>query len=127
MTVPEERLKVLQMLEDGKISSEEAAGLLRALEGGRRTTSAASAADLEGRFMRIQVTDTVTGAARVNVSVPLKLVSVGLRIAERFVDDEDRAGFDRNALEGLLTSGALGKVIEVVDEEEHERVEIFVD
>ena len=37
MAADEERIKILQMLEEGKVTAEEAATLLRALEGGRRS------------------------------------------------------------------------------------------
>jgi hypothetical protein len=61
----------------------------------------------------------------VNVTIPIGLVSVGLRMAERFAPEFD--GFDMQELEGLLASGAVGKMVEVVDEEDGERVEIYVE
>ncbi len=130
MTVAEERLKILQMLEDGKISAEEAAGLLRALEGAQRAASSAPFATIgasEGRNLRVQVSDLTTGAPRVNVTVPMRLVSVGLRIAERFAPEGQIEGLDRGEIEALLAAGALGKVMEVTDTEDNERIEIFVE
>jgi hypothetical protein len=46
-------------------------------------------------------------------------------MAERFAPEFD--GFDMQELEGLLASGAVGKMVEVVDEEDGERVEIYVE
>ena len=56
----EERLKVLQMLEDGKITAEDAATLLRALDGGRGPGREQAAGPIAGRFLRVHVTDLVT-------------------------------------------------------------------
>jgi len=121
----EERLKVLQMLEEGKISADEATTLLRALDGGRRAAPGGPVPGGENRFLRVQVTDLDSGKAKVNVTIPIGLVGVGLRMAERFAPEFD--GFDMQELEELLASGAVGKMVEVVDEEDHERVEIYVE
>ncbi len=121
----EERLKILQMLEEGKITAEEATSLLRALEGGRRATAAVTTQAGPKRFLRIQVTDLASGSAKVNVTLPMSLVSAGLHMAERFAPEIE--GFDMQELETLLASGAEGKIVEVVDAEDNERVEIYVE
>ena len=121
----EERLKILQMLEEEKITAEEAATLLRALKGGRRAGPEAPGPGGANRSLRIRVTDLTSGAAKVNVTVPMGLVGAGLRMAERFAPEF--AGFDMQELEEMLASGADGKLVEVVDEEDNERVEIYVE
>jgi len=125
MATADERLKVLQMLEDGKITAEEAADLLRALQGGRRAAPAGTGLEGKPRFLRIQVTDLDTDTAKVNVTVPYGLVSVGLRMAERFAPEFE--GIDMEELENLIASGMLGKIVEVIDEEDNERVEVYVE
>ena len=121
-----ERQKILAMLEEGKITAEEAATLLRALGGGqRRASSTASKQAGAHKFLRIQVTDVTSGAAKVNVTVPMGLIGAGLRMAERFAPDLE--GFDMQELEELLASGVDGKLIEVMDEQDNERVEIYVE
>jgi|YNPNPStandDraft_1061719.scaffolds.fasta_scaffold00912_8 hypothetical protein len=126
----EERLKILQMLEDGKITTEEAASLLRALEGGRRTAAAPPFAtspqgSSEGRFLRIHVTDLNSGAAKVNVTVPVTLVNAALRMAGRFAPEAQ--GVDTQEIANMIASGMVGKLVEVTDQEENERVEIYVE
>jgi hypothetical protein len=123
MSATEERLKVLQMLEDGKITPEEAASLLRAL--GKREDTATRAAATENRYLRIRVTDLASGTGKVNVTIPLGLVSAGLRIAERFAPEA--RGIDIQELEEAIISGAEGKIVEVMDAEDNERVEIYVE
>lgn len=131
-TASEERLKILQMLEDDKITADEAATLLRALEGGSRAGPGARrpgpgllGPDGSARYLRIHVTDLTTGLTRVNVTLPMSLVGAGLRIAERFAPDFE--GFDMQELRDLLASGVYGKVAEVMDHQDNERVEIYVE
>ena len=124
-TTSEERMKILQMLEDGKITPEDAATLLRALDGGQRARPMAPGPGGENRYLRIQVTDLASGSAKVNVTLPMALVGAGLRMAERFAPDfED---FDMHQLEEVLASGVTGRLVDVVDEEDNERVEIYVE
>jgi len=124
-TTGEERIKILQMLEEGKVTADEATALLRALDGGRRAPSGGPGAGGKNRFLRIQVTDLTSGSAKVNVTIPMGLVGAGLRMAERFAPEF--AGFDMQELEELLASGVDGKLVEVMDEEDNERVEIYVE
>jgi hypothetical protein len=124
-SVSEERMKILQMLEEGKISPDEATTLLRVLDGGQRTAAGTLSPSGENRYLRVQVTDLDTGKAKVNVTIPIGLVGAGLRIAERFAPEFE--GFDMEELEELLASGAIGKMVEVRDEEDNELVEVYVE
>ncbi len=121
----EERLRVLQMLEDGKISPEDATSLLRALGQRQEAQGRSRLGGPESRYLRIRVTDLASGTGKVNVSVPLGLVSAGLRIAERFAPESQDIDFQD--LEDMIVSGAEGKLVEVMDAEDNERVEIYVE
>jgi hypothetical protein len=125
MVASEERLRVLQMLEDGKITPEEATSLLRALGKGQDAGPRAGPATTGNRYLRIRVTDLASGTGKVNVTIPLGLVSAGLRIAERFAPEAE--GIDMEELEKAIISGAEGKIVEVMDAEDNERVEIYVE
>lgn len=125
MVATEERLRVLQMLEDGKISPEDATSLLRALGQRQEAGGRSRLGGPESRYLRIRVTDLASGTGKVNVSVPLGLVSAGLRIAERFAPESQDIDFQD--LEDMIVSGAEGKLVEVMDAEDNERVEIYVE
>ena len=125
VAMTDERLKILQMVEDGKISADDATTLLRALEGSDRRSPTPIVADTDNRYLRVQVTNLNTGAAKVNVTIPLRLVSVGLRMAERFAPEFEE--FNIAELEEMIVSGAMGKLVEVVDSEDNERVEVYVE
>jgi hypothetical protein len=123
----EERMKILKMIEEGKISAEEGAKLLVALSEGRRapggpgTTRATGA----GHLLRIRVTDIATGRSKASVSLPLVLIDAGMKIGAHFVPEVE--GVDMSAVMDALRAGVTGKIIDVTDDEDGEHVEIFVD
>lgn len=136
------RKEILQMLAEGTIDVNRAAELLNAAQeespqaGVAEGTppapeeSLASEAPVKpkrgGRWLRIHVSDLRTGRSRVRVNVPLGLVRFGLRIGARFTDelDEDLA---RDVIAALEEGTIDGTLVEVEDEEDNERVHIFVD
>ena len=124
MATPDERMKILKMLEGGKLSAEEAARLLRALSKGSSETRPA-AQDGESKWMRIRVTDLDGDRAAVNVNLPMRLVNVALRLGAQFIpEDED---IDLEELAEALKAGLTGKIVDVIDEEEGRQVEIYVE
>ena len=118
----EERLRILKMVEEGKITAEEAARLLEALE---RSDAGERKGPPAGRRLRIRITDLRTGKTRVNVSLPLSLVNLGLSLGARFSPRLE--GVDWEELWQTIRAGAGGKLADVENEEEGERVEVFVD
>lgn len=123
MTSVEERMQILKMIEEGKISAEEGAKLLQALagKGDRRRL----AAEDEPRWLRVRVTDLDSGKTKVNVNIPMGLVNVGLKMGARFAPNVE--GLDYAEITDAIKTGAQGKVVDVVDEEDGERVEIFIE
>ncbi len=138
-----ERLRILELLEQRRITAAEAAELLSALDTGgrgmqRRVERGRWVRDDRGRWFReemgppadrarwfrVRVTDQRTGRVRSNVSVPIGMVGFGLGFARRFrripgvehVDDLFEA----------LRSGRRGVIFDVGNEGA-ERVEIFID
>lgn len=129
MTTTEERLQILKMIQEGKISAEEGAKLLQALSVGGKSDKRAPAPPVTGssdpRWFRVRVTDTRSGKNKVNVNIPMGLVNVGLRMGARFAPNLDSVNYDD--LMTAIKSGQSGKVLDVTDEEVGERVEIFVE
>ncbi len=128
MATAEERMRVLKMIEEGKITAKEGARLLGALgksdEQARRQRGTAEAGgEGGGRWLRLRVSDTRSGKTRVNLTIPIGLVNMGLAVGARFVPDV--AELDVEEIRDALRSGLNGKILEVRDEEE--LVEIFVE
>lgn len=126
-----ERLRILELLEQQKITAAEAAELLAAVGGGRdaRRRDRWLSTDLgpapgRARWFRVRVTEAGTGRMRSNVSVPIGMVGFGLGFARRFrgmpgveyVDDLFEA----------VRAGRRGMIFDVANEG-GERVEIFID
>lgn len=126
MATAEERLKILQMIKDGKITAEEGAKLLSALgesqKGGRRLSPRPAGA---ARWFRVRVTDTVTGKTKTSVNIPLSLMEWGVQIGAQFAPEVGK--LDINQVSEMLQSGVEGKIVDVVDEEDGEHVEIFIE
>ena len=119
----EERSRILQMISEGKITAEEGARLLNALRG----ASAAPQPPRAGtaRWFRVRVTDMATGRTKVNVNLPLSLVKAGLKMGARFAPDMEELDWEELTL--AIQEGASGKIVEVEDEEDGERVEVYVE
>ena len=123
MATSDERLKILKMVEEGKISPEEAVRLLSVLSKAERRRAAASPG--EGRWLRVRVTDVDSGKTAVNVNLPVSLVNVGLRMGARFVPEME--GVNMAELDDAIRRGLTGKIIDIVDEQERQRVEVYVE
>jgi hypothetical protein len=128
MTSVEERLKILKMIEEGKISAEEGAKLLSALSQGQRGASGPAGTRPPGgqaRWLRIRVTDTRTGRSKASVQIPVALVDAGMKIGAHFAPEVE--GVDMSNVLAAMRAGMTGKIIDVTDEEDGEHVEIFVE
>ena len=127
MTTVEERLKILKMIEDSKISAEEGAKLLAALSEGRRGPGMPTPPRPPGgpRWLRIRVTDVHSGRSKASVQIPLDLVDAGMKIGAHFAPEVE--GVDMNNVMQAVRAGMTGKIIDVMDEEDGEHVEIYVE
>jgi hypothetical protein len=148
----EERLHILKMIQEGKLTAEQGAQLIEALEesvgaapagvppgslpprppnppeeplpdAGRQ--EAASGGGRGQRWFRVRVTDVNTGKTRVNVRLPVNLVQAGLKMGARFSPEVQ--GLDPDQLMQFIKSGEVGKLVDVVDDEDGEHVEVFIE
>jgi hypothetical protein len=157
MASSEERMMILRMVEEGKVTPEEGARLLAAMgerqvetsgavasavgepaaggANGDSTVSGASysssynsnyAADfgdssLNGRFLRVLVSNSMTGKQKVNINIPLGVVEFGLR----FIPPS--AKVNAQSIRDAITSGTRGRIVDVLDNEKGDHVEIFIE
>jgi len=126
MATTEERMKILRMIEEEKISAEEGAKLLSLLGSSDKAKSSThhhrSAAP---RWLRVRVTDVNTGRSKASVQIPLSLVDAGMKIGAHFAPEIE--GVEMDNVVDALKSGMTGKIIDVIDEEDGEHVEIFIE
>ena len=128
MSTAEERLKILNMIAEGKISAEEGSRLLEALQSAERKAGASSGMATSGgesRYLRIRVTNTHTGRERASVNIPVNLVSVAMRMGARFAPEMEDISFEE--VMSAINQGMRGKIVDVTEGETGEHVEIFVE
>jgi hypothetical protein len=127
MNATNERLMILQMIEAGKISAEEGVQLLSSVRQDKPDKGSMRIHPDQGgpKWFRVRVTDTVTGKSKATVSLPLGLMDWGLQVGAQFAPE--MKGMDIGELSEILKSGVEGKIIDVIDEEDGEHVEIYVE
>jgi DNA repair photolyase len=123
MATTEERMKILKMIEEGKVSAEEGAKLLSALASANRPSGGLSASG--AKWLRVRVTEVNTGRSKATVQIPIRLMEAGMKIGAHFAPEIDGVNMDQ--LMEALRTGMTGKIIDVTDDEDGEHVEIFVE
>lgn len=141
MATSEERLRILKMVQEGKISAEEGMQLLESLASSVPTPATPVASEPPSsplppsfpetpsirtpRWFRVRVTDTNTGKVRVNVRLPINVVTAGMKMGARFSTEVE--GLNMDELSSLINSGTIGQIVDVYDEEDGEHVEVFLE
>ena len=125
MATAEERMEILRMVQSGQISAEEGAKLLEALKQDAQPHPSATVGDRaqQPRRLRVRVSDLETGRNKVNIDLPWNLINVGMHMGARFAPEE----IDLEEVMQALQAGTEGKIVDVEDAEDNERVEIFVE
>jgi hypothetical protein len=117
----EERNRILHMIESHNLTAAEAVQLLDALESEQKHVAERSSKHI----VRIRVTTMSVRRQKANVTVPVELIGVGVRLATRLAPQ-----VSGSALEDLLRAienGRRGRLLDLQDLELDERVEIFVE
>ncbi len=125
----EEIKKVLEMLEEKKISNEEATELLEALKESKKAEEDIPPAKRK-RFLKIRVTKG--DKPQVNVTLPFGLINWGLNIASKMGKSAVDIGGEKIPINMEELSKAIndpeftGKIVDVEDEEEGKHIEIEI-
>jgi hypothetical protein len=134
MATAEERKRILKLIQEGKITAEEGAKLLNALgssgrqevgSSSKRRPTPAQRSGKTARWVRVRVTDVATGKTKTTVNIPLGLIDWGLQIGAQYAPEV--GGLDLNQLSEMLDEGTMGKIVDVINEEDGEHVEIYVE
>ena len=124
------------MVQEGKITVEQATSLLEALEEMPAAAGKVGAAPAmparrlpapgkRARWLRVRVTDTDSGRPRVNIRLPISVVSAGIKMGMRFSPQVE--GLDMEELTKWITSGEVGQIVDVIDDDDGEHVEVFIE
>jgi hypothetical protein len=136
----EERKQVLEMVADGKIDIHEATRLLSGAKMGepdsQELVETLKEKEAEKpfipeignggrpRWFHVHVSDSETGKSKVRVNIPIQLVKFGLAMGKRFTPE--MKGIDIDEISSFM-SNEKGLLVDVQDDEDGERVLIFVD
>lgn len=135
-----DRMKVLELIEQGKVSAADGLELLKALEEYPSTLSGEGKGGQE-RFLRVRVN---ADKAKVDVNIPLALLKVASKfmgmstafIPDRAREEMNKQGIDLSKLDleelvQLIDQGLVdGKLVDVEADDEmdgHVKVEVYVD
>lgn len=127
----DEKIRILKMVEEGKISSEEAVKLLETLSepevGGTLAVPEKKPRKFM-RFLKIRVFEGDLSKPKVNIAVPLGL----LKLATKFMPEDAKAqinehNIDLDEILRVVDENTQGKLVEVQDDEDQSRVEIFIE
>jgi len=130
----EERLKILNLVQQGKITPQEGIRLLEALDKSRPpqpnfpTLQPPPPPTFEPggpRWLRVRVTDTVSGKTRVNVRLPVGVLNAGVKMGARFSPEikQEQMGEILDA----IRAGEVGQVVDVYNDEDGEHVEVLLE
>ncbi|MDO7786586.1 SHOCT-like domain-containing protein [Desulforamulus aquiferis] len=135
-----EKIKILEMVQNGTITATEGLELLKAIE--EPDVKAVNPSNTSERFLRVRVTSG--DHTKVNVNVPLSLLKVATKLADvglKLIPEEARNQMQKNGINldeinieemvQLIDAGLVdGKLVDVDTDdpkEGHTKVEIYVE
>ncbi len=119
----DERNRILSMIESGQVSATQAAQLLDTIEG--EPTYNQPAERVRERILRIRATQSKQQKTNFSASISVRLVKLSLKLGGRLLPQ-----LDNGTLEDILRAiehGATGRLLDLQDLEQGERIEIFVE
>lgn len=122
----EERNRILRLVESGQVSATEAAQLLDTLED-ESDRYGPFPERVRNRTVRVRVTSLPNNRQKLNfnVTLPVGLLKIGLSIGSRLAPQLSTSGVD-DVLRAI-ERGATGRLLDIQDLEEGQRVEIFAE
>jgi len=122
----DERMQILKMIEEGKISASEGLELLNAIDVGNEEIKKEST---KAKWLRVRVL-AEDDKTKINVNLPLSLINVGLKLAMKYapeLQDESLKDIDFEEILEAIKNGAEGKIVDVYNEEDHTTIEVFIE
>jgi len=119
MVTTEEQLRILNMIQDGRITAEEGMKLLESLQD--EPDSALTAT----RWLLVRITDLATGLPKENIKLPVGVVQAGLKKGARF--SIGNAHVDTSEITRAIDKGKTGQIVDLRDTEDGEHVQIYLE
>jgi len=78
--------------------------------------------------LRVKVVDkSKEGEPVVNVTMPIRVVKFGVRMAKSFSPQIKDVDVDWDAITEMIDEGVVGKIVDVDDEAAHKTVEVWIE
>lgn len=110
----EEIMRILKMVEEGKISSEKASELIEAINSKKVPETPFQNEHInESRILRIKVISAEKGET-VNLQFPIKFVSGMLKMFGKMpMNVDNMSEIDMRAIQDAIEAGTVGKIVEI--------------
>jgi hypothetical protein len=123
----EERMRILKMIETGKISAEEGLKLMEALEANHEEKPPQPESSF-GKILNIKISDSRTSEVKVNLKVPLGIAHIiKSLIPETELHKLEERGIHLDLLFQNIDAGASGRLLEVEDTEHSQIIQINIE
>jgi hypothetical protein len=127
MVATTKRMDVLNMIRDGRIDSKTGVELITALS--TSTTALAGKPthlhNSQSYRVKVVVTDLMSGRGRINLRLPANLVLTTLKSGNHCSPEIRKINPDR--LLESIRNGQIGKIVDVIDNADQERIEIYLE
>jgi MFS family permease len=110
----DQRLDILEKLEEREISASEAAGMLQKVREAEGTALVGDGSYKVSRHLRIQVSDQASGAVKYDMSLPMGLVNTTIYMEGQLAAELE--GFDLQELDALIASESSATMVAAGDE-----------
>ena len=118
---PAEQSQILQLVEDGQLSVDEA---LRRLAAGDSAPDEV-APPTSQRWLRLRVRRLDTGTPKVQVNVPLDWLQLGLQLGTHLAPE--LKALDLAQIVAELEQNSQGRILEIKDLDDNQHIEIYLD
>ncbi|MGM0508050.1 MAG: SHOCT-like domain-containing protein [Fusobacteriota bacterium] len=129
----EEKKKILEMLESGKISAQEAAELLEAVgeekENKELLDTSKLSEEYAKKYLRVRVYDQ-NDDTKVKINIPIKLVKAGLSIAKNFGADLEGVNLSDRDIDMIIEAienEVEGEIVNIEADEGKTIVKVYID
>jgi len=124
----ENRMRILKMVEEGKVTADDGARLLEAVRA-KGQEQAAGVPGAPGRCLRVRIFQGSTEKPQVNVTVPLALAKLAVKFIPRSaVEQLNEQGIKVEDLEQIIAGVENAGSFRIVDvEQDNQKIEVFVE
>ncbi|MBU5312067.1 hypothetical protein KQI38_08510 [Tissierella carlieri] len=122
-----EKMQILTMVKEGKITTEEGVKLLDALDNNDIASNNTNLST-KAKWLKVRVFDP-EDSTKVNVTLPISLINIGVKLAGKFSPEFKEAGLTEDDMEEIfaaIKNGETGKIVEV-DSEDGTKVEVVIE